>query len=285
MDYLLIIKPHVKDLGDFKVRRVLPSIEYPMIGPWIFFDHMGPVDFKSGDGINVRPHPHINLATVTYLFEGEIWHRDSLGNSQAIHPGAINLMVAGKGIVHSERTREELKESGQRLHGLQLWLALPDETEEISPLFLHYKKDDIPTTISNGIPVRVLIGSAYGLQSPVKTFSETIYFEARLKKGEELTLPSSPQLGVYTALGSISCNNEPVDQQQLLVIEPCEHNKIKATSDCFIAVIGGAPLGKRHIFWNFVSSKKERIEQAKIMWKEMRFPSIPNDYQEFIPLP
>lgn len=207
-----IIPPRSKDLGGFMVRRILPISGQRKIGPWVFFDHMGPAQFQKGEGINVRPHPHINLATVTYSFEGEIWHRDSLGNSCPIKPGELNLMVAGKGIVHSERTRLELIESGQKLDGLQLWLALPESMEEIEPEFIHYDHDSIPRVVENTVPVSVLIGEAYGVKSPVKQFAKTLYLEARLKKGQTLKIPEAEERAIYIVKGSLKIGKENVEQ-------------------------------------------------------------------------
>jgi len=191
-----LLRSREKDLGGFSVRRLLPTTGQQMLGPWVFFDHMGPADFPAGRGINVRPHPHIGIATVTYLFEGEILHRDSLGNGQLITPGDINLMVAGRGITHSERERPEITEKPHRVHGLQLWLALPEEQEEIEPAFYHYPGEQIPAVDMEGVPARVIMGSAYGVTSPVKTFSETLYVEARLQPGQTLELPATEELGV-----------------------------------------------------------------------------------------
>lgn len=280
-----IIEPRIKDLGGFSVRRILPKANQKMIGPWIFFDHMGPADFPAGKGIDVRPHPHINLATVTYLFEGEIWHRDSLGSSEPIVPGDVNLMVAGKGIVHSERERDEVRNQQHRLHGLQLWLALPEADEEIEPAFYHYASADIPATDIDGIAVRVMMGSAYGLQSPVKTFAETLYIEAALTKGQSLTLPHSAERGLYVANGQLEVNQQTLDTFHMAVLGSAEIT-ITATQDkTRIAMIGGETFSKRYIDWNFVSSRKERIEQAKDDWRNQRFPKVIGDEDEFTPLP
>ena len=281
----LIINTRLRDIGDFSVRRVLPVIKRKMVGPWIFFDHMGPVDFPAGKGISVRPHPHINLATVTYLFDGEIWHRDSLGNSQAIKPGDINLMVAGKGITHSERTSEELINSPRTLHGLQLWHALPEEFEEVDPAFYHYPSSDIPTTVINDVPIRVMIGSAYDLTSPVKTFTETLYLEMRLKKGQSIELPHAEERAIYMANGSVEVSGTTVNEYDMAVLKPNKTITITGKEEAYIALIGGKTLGKRNIFWNFVSSRPERIEQAKEDWQQGRFPKVIGDEEDFIPLP
>ena len=281
----LIITPRQKDLGDFKVRRALPVKEQRKVGPWIFFDHAGPAIFPPGKGVDVRPHPHINLATVTYLFEGSFLHRDSLGNAVAIQPGEINLMVAGKGIVHSERTPEQLRQSGHTLHALQLWLALPEADEEIDPAFYHYDVSDIPCGNFEGIPIRVMMGSAFGLSSPVKTFAQTFYFEAEIKAGQSLLLPVEEERAVYVASGKIEIDGKEVEAFSLAVLEENPHICLEATEDSRVALIGGEALGDRHIFWNFVSSRRERIEQAKEDWKRGRFPKVPGDEEEFIPLP
>jgi redox-sensitive bicupin YhaK (pirin superfamily) len=281
----LIITPREKELGGFSVRRALPVKEQRKIGPWIFFDHAGPATFAPGEGVDVRPHPHINLATVTYMFEGSFMHRDSLGNEIAIAPGDINLMVAGKGIVHSERTPDELRAAGHTLHALQLWLALPEEDEEIDPAFYHYDAAELPTTEVDGIPIRVMMGEAYGLRSPVKTFAETLYFEADLKAGQSLKLPEAEERGVYVAAGQIAINGREVNEFSLAVLENAPGTCVTASQDSRIALIGGEALGPRHMFWNFVSSRKERIEQAKSDWDNGRFPRVPGDDEEFIPLP
>lgn len=206
----LVIQPRDRDLGGFLVRRVLPTAGRKMVGPWIFFDHMGPASFPAGEGINVRPHPHINLATVTYLFEGEILHRDSLGSLQAIRPGDINLMVAGSGIVHSERERPEVTATDHRLHGLQLWLALPGADEETAPAFHHYPAADIPAVEVDGVPIRVMMGSAYGVTSPVKVFAETVYLEAHLQPGDPIVLPEAEERAVYVAAGGLTAQGAAI---------------------------------------------------------------------------
>ncbi|RKQ71313.1 hypothetical protein DES40_0626 [Litorimonas taeanensis] len=278
------INPHVKHLGGFDVRRSIPQIGQRSIGPWVFFDHFGPVDFLPGEGINVRPHPHINLATVSYLFQGEIYHRDSLGNALAIHPGAINLMVAGKGIVHSERTREALKETGYKLHGLQLWHALPKSVEEIDPAFFHTSAEDIPCGHSKGVEYRVMMGEAYGLKSPVKTYSPILYLEAKMSAGSSLELPFADEMGVYVVNGQAEIDGEPSPVYSMSVLSDSA-KLISAKSETRLAIIGGAALGKRYMEWNFISSRKDRIEQAKADWLQGRFDKIPNDDEEFIPLP
>lgn len=281
----IVIKPRDKDLGGFSVRRTLPTKERKMVGPWIFFDHMGPAEFAAGSGINVRPHPHINLATVTYLFEGEILHRDSVGSYQTITPGDINLMVAGRGIVHSERERPEVTASKHKLHGLQLWLALPEKDEEIAPAFYHYPNNTIPAVDVNGVAVRVLMGNAYGQTSPVKTYAQTLYVEAFMQKGQRLTLPDCAERAIYVANGALRLKDTEVPEHAMVVLHPAAGVEIEATADSRIALIGGESMTKRFIEWNFISSRKERIEQAKQDWQAGRFDKVVGDEEEFIPYP
>lgn len=281
----MVLQPRSKDLGGFAVRRLLPTVQKRTVGPWIFFDHMGPADFPAGEGINVRPHPHVNLATVTYLFEGEILHRDSLGSLQAIRPGDINLMVAGRGIVHSERERPEHTASPHRLHGLQLWLALPEADEEIEPAFHHTPGADIPALEIDGVPVRVMMGTAWGVSSPVRTFADTLYIEAHLQPGQRLQLPPAAERAVYVAQGALRARDVAIPEHALAILTDAPDVVVEATAEARIALIGGAPVGHRFIDWNFVSSRKERIEEAKRDWREGRFPKVPGDEVEFIPLP
>ncbi|MFP3978474.1 pirin family protein [Marinobacter sp. KMM 10035] len=281
----LLIEPRDRDLGGFSVRRVLPTMQRRMVGPWIFFDHMGPAEFPAGEGINVRPHPHINLATVTYLFEGEILHRDSLGSLQPIRPGDVNLMVAGKGITHSERERPEVTETAHRLHGLQLWLALPEEDEEIDPAFYHYPDADIPRVEVNNVPIRVIMGSAYGETSPVKVFADTLYVEAHLKAGQSISVPEADERAVYVAAGELRAGGTTIPEFAMAVLSDKPGLELTATRDARIAIVGGEHLGKRYMEWNFVSSRRDRIEQAKSEWKAQTFPKVVGDDEEFIPLP
>lgn len=279
------LKTKVKDLGGFTVRRALPFLSHRSVGPWVFFDHFGPVEFEPGKGMSVRPHPHIGIATVTYLFEGEIWHRDSLGNSAPIQPGAVNLMVAGKGVAHSERTRDELRETGYRLHGLQLWHALPAAEEEREPSFHHHPAKTIPeTTLATGATVRVMMGQVFGLSSPVETFSETLYYEVELPNGATVTLPDAPELAVYVVEGEVDIDGQTSERFIFSILEPGSH-LVTARGRTRFVVIGGAPLGERHIKWNFVSSRLDRIKQAAEAWKAGEFPIVPGDQDELIPLP
>jgi redox-sensitive bicupin YhaK (pirin superfamily) len=282
---LRIIQPRDKDLGGFSVRRVLPSSQQKMVGPWVFFDHMGPAHFPAGEGINVRPHPHVNIATVTYLFEGEILHRDSVGSHQAIRPGDLNLMVSGSGIVHSERERPEVRDVPHSLHGLQLWLALPAEQEEIDAAFYHYPDTSIPAVVVDGVNVRVMMGTAYGVSSPVKVFADTLYVEADLKAGQTLLLPDAEERALYIAKGAVKAQDTAIAEHAMAVFSAASGVSITATEDARIAIIGGEKMPPRFIEWNFVSSRKQRIEQAKQDWREGRFATVPGDEEEFIPLP
>ena len=282
-----VIDARTRDLGGFTVGRVLPSTAHRLIGPFIFFDHMGPAAFPPGHGIDVRPHPHIGLATVTYLFAGEIVHRDSLGSHQPIRPGDVNWMTAGRGIAHSERTGPELRQAGSRLDGLQLWVALPRRHEETEPEFHHHPARELPALAVAGTQVRVLAGAAYGATSPVRTFSPLFYADATIPAGGELPLPDEyEERAAYVVSGTVACGVEQAEHGRMLVFTPGATASLRAVSDTRVALIGGAPIdGERHIFWNFVSSSEARIEQAKRDWREGRFPRVPGDEQEFIPLP
>jgi redox-sensitive bicupin YhaK (pirin superfamily) len=280
-----IIQPRVVDLGGFTVRRSLPATGLHAVGPWVFFDHMGPAEFAPGRGIDVIPHPHINLATVTYLLEGQLDHRDSIGSVQTITPGAINLMVAGRGIVHSERTGSELRAAGHRMNGLQLWFALPKESEETEPAFHHYSEGDLPGKTIDGVRVRVLIGTAFGLDSPVKRYSPTLYAEADLPRGCAISLPPEvQQRGIYVVSGALRLKDAELAEHNLVVFKPGREVSLTAVQDSRIAFIGGDPLGKRHMWWNFVSSSRERIERAKSDWSHGRFRMVPGE-TESAPLP
>ncbi len=281
----LLIESRKRDLGGFSVRRVLPVARRRMVGPWIFFDHMGPVDFPAGCGVEVQPHPHINLATVTYLFEGEILHRDSLGSVQTIRPGDINLMVAGTGIVHSERERSGVRGTRHRMHGLQLWLALPERDEETDPAFYHYPAADIPQVDVGGVPIRVMMGTAYGATSPVRVYAETLYVEAHLQAGQTVSVPETEESAVYVAAGNLEADGAVIPEYSMAVFGPGPGVVLTAGTQARIAIIGGERLGHRHIEWNFVSSRRARIDQAKQDWKAGRFAKIPGDEDEFIPLP
>jgi redox-sensitive bicupin YhaK (pirin superfamily) len=281
----LLIEPRTRDLGEFTVRRALPDKRRQRVGPFIFFDHMGPAEFKPGTGVNVRAHPHIGLATITYLFEGEMLHRDSLGYVQAIRPGAVNWMTAGSGIVHSEKVTDEVRESGQRLHGLQTWVALPTGAEETDPTFEHYPAEDIPSVRVGEADVRVVLGSAFGVSSPVSTQSQTLYVEVLLGPGQSVDIPEAEELAVYVVEGTVAVNNEFVDAGVLAILHGGARGTVTAESAARIMFAGGDALdGERYIWWNFVSSSRERIEQARKDWREQRFDPVPGE-TDFIPLP
>jgi redox-sensitive bicupin YhaK (pirin superfamily) len=291
-DIELIITGQERDLGGFHVRRVLPYATHRMVGPFIFFDHMGPAVFPVNEGINVRPHPHINLATVTYLFEGKIRHRDSLGSDQLIEPGAINWMIAGRGIVHSERTPENLLQTGSSLSGIQCWIALPNEFEETTPSFTHYPAQDLPEFTIDNVQMKILLGSAFDYKSPVKVHSDLFYVYIKMPKGSRMTFPLQGNEGAaYVVSGNVRINEKQIDQYAMAVGRKCGNFEINALEDSQIMLLGGKSLGERHIFWNFVSSTKEKIEEAKLEWAQgpgdstSRFPKIPGDDAEYIPLP
>ena len=280
----LVITPRERDLGEFSVRRVLPAAERRMVGPFIFFDHMGPASFGPGEGIQVRPHPHIGIATITYLFDGQIMHRDSLGYQQSIKAGAVNLMTAGRGIVHSERAGDDL-DTQATLHGIQSWIALPNAEQEREPSFMHYPEAEIPVVMLPGAKVAVIMGEAFGQVSPVTTYSQTLYLDCEITAGADLPLEiHSPELALYVVAGEIGIGEQIFSAGTMAVA--CSGSKlaIKANENSHVMVIGGAPVGKRHIWWNFVSSSKARIEQAKVDWQTNRFDSVPDD-DEYIPLP
>ncbi|MCB1477739.1 MAG: pirin family protein [Rhodobiaceae bacterium] len=281
-----VIVPRARDLGGFSVRRALPSGKRQMVGPFIFFDQMGPAEFVLGEGIDVRPHPHIGLATLTYLFDGSIVHRDSLGTELTIDPGAVNLMTAGKGIVHSERTGQEARSNGAKLFGLQTWVALPKHAEEVDPAFQHVGKDDLPFIEEGGKSVRIIAGEMYGQRAPVPLAHETIYADVALAAGASLPVPAThEERAIYTVSGEIEIAGDSFGEAQLLVFRPGDEITVRAKSDARFVIVGGDPMdGPRYIWWNFVSSSKERIEQAKEDWRQARFDIVPGD-SEFIPLP
>jgi len=282
----LVIDSRPKDLGELTVRRLLPAPSRQRVGPFVFFDHMGPAEFAPGTGVAVRPHPHIGISTVTYLFEGVIQHKDSLGFDQPITPGAVNWMTAGRGIVHSERSPEDLKARGSRLHGLQLWLALPEASQEIEPAFVHHPADTLPVARGEGWWMTLIAGSAYGEQSPVETVSATLYLAGELDEDSELELPGGhTDRALYVLSGEIEVEGSTFSPGQMLVFWPGTSPRVRATRAAHLAIIGGEPLeGDRHLWWNFVSSSRERIEQAKADWRNDRFAKVPGD-PEFIPLP
>ena len=283
---LLSLTPHTKDLGGgFTVRRLLPSSKQPAVGPFLFFDHFGPITAQPSDNHDVRPHPHIGLATVTYLFEGAMMHRDSTGVVQRIEPGAINWMTAGRGIVHSERTPDDLRAVPRRSHGLQLWAGLPAEREEDAPSFSHTPAASIPTSEVGGAAVRVLIGSAFGLSSPVPTLSPTLYVDIELPAGVSLTVPAAAQeRALYGIDNGFTLDGEAVPPGVMVVLPEGHEPALQAEQGARVMMIGGAPLGHRFMWWNFVSSRKERIVQAGDDWAAQRFERVPGE-TEFIPLP
>jgi redox-sensitive bicupin YhaK (pirin superfamily) len=281
----LLIHPDTRDLGELTVRRLLPASELTRIGPFVFFDEFGPVDFAPGQGINVRPHPHIGLATVTFLFEGEILHRDSLGSVQAIQPGAVNLMTAGRGIVHSERTSPALLRTGQSLHGIQVWMALPAASEEVDPEFTHYPHELLPVVEEPGVSTTVIIGQYAGVTSPVEVLTETLYLTQQLQAGASTGWDASTrELAVYVVSGQVNIGTCNVQKGVMAVLKSGDNITLNAIEPSRIVIIGGADVGPRNLYWNFVHTSKERIEQASKDWRDNQFPGVPGD-DEFIPLP
>ncbi|AFY94386.1 pirin family protein [Chamaesiphon minutus] len=280
-----LIEPHIQDLGGFQARRLLPAETLTMVGPFIFFDHLGPAVFPPGKAVDVRPHPHINLATVTYLFEGALMHRDSLGSVREIRPGAVNWMTAGRGIVHSERTPDDLRSQEATLHGIQTWLALPAESEETEPSFEHYPASDLPRWETEGVSFTLIAGTALERTSPVQTFSPTIYLDVQLASGAKFTLPSNySEQAIYTVTPGLQIDGTPIEQHRLAMLKPGSAVTISAEKAARCMVIGGEPVGSRIKWWNFVSSRPERIEQAKQDWQQAKFARVPGE-TEFIPLP
>ena len=281
------IHGRTRDLGGFEVRRVLPAFPRQRVGPFIFFDHFGPVAFPPGQGMDVRPHPHIGLATVTYLFEGEILHRDSLGSRQPIQPGDVNWMVAGKGIVHSERTPADVRAQGGSMHGLQLWIALPTEAEEAEPRFEHHAMAGLPVVRRPGATLRVIAGSAYGQTAPVGVLSPTLYVDVTLAPGASVAVDAEHEdRAVYVVDGTVVCAGQRLVPGALTVLRAGADVSLSSEGGARAVLIGGAPLpGVRHIEWNFVSSSAARLQRAKDDWRAGRFPKVPGDDVEFIPLP
>jgi redox-sensitive bicupin YhaK (pirin superfamily) len=281
-----------RDLGGFSVRRLLPYATHRMVGPFIFFDHMGPAKFQPGEGMDVRPHPHIGLATVTYLFSGRIFHQDSLGSKQLIEPGAINWMTAGKGIVHSERTPEDFRKTGGDVNGIQCWVALPAEMEDINPSFIHHPLNTLPEFKIKDVQFKLLLGEVYGHQSPVKVHSDLFYLEAKIPKGSSIKWPrDARECAVYIVDGTLQIGGDHYPHQTLLVLKPNQETELRALDDCRLMILGGSPVGQRFIWWNLVSSSQEKINEARKDWElgprndSSRFQKIPGDDQEFIPGP
>jgi redox-sensitive bicupin YhaK (pirin superfamily) len=281
------LAPVTHDLGGFKVHRTLPHKERTTVGPFIFFDQMGPAQLPPGEGIDVRPHPHINLATVTYLFAGAIDHRDSLGTFQTIEPGAVNLMTAGRGITHSERTPSALRPGGADLSGIQTWLALPAAKEEIDPAFEHVPQHRLPLVEGSGAAARVVMGALWGALSPVTCHSETIYADVQLAPGGSMPVdPGADERAVYLAEGEASLDGLALEPRTLYVLRPGTEATLRSGGGAHVMLCGGAPLdGPRHVWWNFVSSRRDRIREAREDWKAGRFALPPDDRAEWIPLP
>lgn len=281
-----ILKPHTKDLGGFEVRRLLPAFPRKMVGPFIFFDHMGPARFLPGQGVDVRPHPHIGLATVTYLFEGALLHRDSLGTVQRIEPGDVNWMTAGSGIVHSERSPQGDRAAESRLHGIQTWVALPLKDEQTGPGFTHLPRSMLPVVSDTGVEMHVIAGTAFGERAPTPVFSDTLYVAVMLAPGGKIDVPPEhEERGVYVVSGDITVAGAPLAPFHVAVLPAGGAIEIKAASPARLMLFGGARMdGDRHIWWNFVASSRELIEEAKQRWREQRFAAVP-DETEFIPLP
>jgi redox-sensitive bicupin YhaK (pirin superfamily) len=280
-----LLNPEVKDLGGFVARRSLPYPGRQTVGPFIFFDHLGPATFPPGQGIDVRPHPHINLATVTFLFEGALLHRDSLGSIQEIKPGAVNWMTAGTGIVHSERSPDLECQSLSTIHGIQTWVALPTEYEESDPWFCHYPAETLPTWQNDGASITLIAGEFMGRTSPVQVFSPILYLDVILAAGTGFTLPAEySEQALYAIDEGLTLDDQPLPQHQLAILEPGQPVKLSAANSARLIVIGGEPIGKRYKWWNFVSSRPERIEAAKLTWRNQEFDIVPTE-TEFIPLP
>jgi redox-sensitive bicupin YhaK (pirin superfamily) len=284
IETVIVAKP--RDIGGFEVRRLLPSSLRRMVGPFIFFDQMGPATFAPGRGLDVRPHPHIGLATVTYLFAGEVVHRDSLGTLQPIRPGDVNWMTAGRGIAHSERTSPETRASGGELSGIQAWVALPHDAEETEPAFAHHPREALPVLRGAGMQIRLIAGALFGTRSPVATLWDTVYADVALEPGARLPFPTEhEERAIYPISGDIELRGRRVEPARLLVLRPGREVTITAASPARLLLLGGAAMdGPRQIWWNFVSSSRERIEQAKADWREGRFAAVPGE-TEFIPLP
>lgn len=281
-----LIVPRARDIGGFEVRRALPAAGRRMVGPFVFLDQMGPAEFITGQGIDVRPHPHIGLATVTYLYEGEILHRDSLGTVQPIRPGDVNWMTAGRGIAHSERTGPDVRVSGGPLFGIQSWVALPKALEDTAPSFVHVPKADLPTVEGEGKRIRVVAGELYGVRSPVEAAWETIYADVILEPGASLPVDAThEERAIYTLSGSIVIAGERFEPGRLLVFRPGDAITVTADGAARFLLLGGDPMdGPRHVWWNFVSSDLDKIEDAKARWLNGGFPAVPGE-SEFIPLP
>ncbi|HEY8609569.1 MAG TPA: pirin family protein [Noviherbaspirillum sp.] len=286
MSAFALIRPHEKDIGGFNVRRLLPSHPHKLVGPFIFFDHMGPAGFAPGQGLDVRPHPHIGLATVTYLFEGAILHRDSLGTVLEIHPGDVNWMTAGAGIAHSERSPERLRQSGTMLHGIQVWVALPKQHEQVAPSFEHHPAATLPEIALPGVRMRLIAGSAFGRTAPTTTFSGMFYLTVEMEAGARLSLPAEyPERAVYLVDGAVDVAGQSQPERHMAVLPAGQELTIEARAASRLMLLGGEPIdGDRFIWWNFVASSREQIQQAKERWRAQEFGQVPEE-TDWIPLP
>jgi redox-sensitive bicupin YhaK (pirin superfamily) len=282
-----LVVASAKDIGGFIVRRALPTARRRMVGPFIFFDQMGPAILRPEQMLDVRPHPHIGLATVTYLFDGKIRHRDSLGTEMIVAPGDVNLMTAGKGIVHSERTPEEMRDNAMSLSGLQTWIALPDAKEDMDPAFANVAASQLPSVLDSGVSLRVIMGTFAGLVSPTPTYSKTVYVDVAMAAGKRLQVPADiEERAIYVISGEVAIEGDSFAAYQLIVFKPGVEIIINAQTDAHFVLLGGDSIGsKRYIWWNFVSSSQDKIEQAKEEWRTGKFDIVPGDEEEFIPLP
>lgn len=283
----MVILPRTHDIGGFEVRRALPFKDRRMVGPFIFWDQMGPGEFLSGQGVDVRPHPHIGLSTVTYLFGGSLDHKDSLGNDMRIMPGDVNLMTAGAGIVHSERTGQDIRQNPSHLFGIQSWIAQPQKYENGASGFIHSTEAELPVFDEKGVKGRVILGDYCGARSPVKTQWDTLYVDFNLERDAVINIPAdTEERALYAVQGKIEINNSTYEAGRMLILAPGENVRVKALENTRLMALGGAAMdGPRYIYWNFVSSSKDRLEQAKEDWREGRFDKVPGDEEEFIPLP
>ena len=282
----MYINARERNLGDFTVKRYLPHDLQRKVGPFVFFDHMGPVDIAAGQGIDIHPHPHVCLATITYLFTGSLVHRDSLGYVQEILPGEVNWMTAGRGIVHSERAGETDRANGQSFHGLQVWVALPEDFEEVEPEFRHYERENIPRWQYENCTMRLIAGTAYGRTSPVRTYSRLFYVDVEISDSGQLRLPDDySERGIYLISGTLNYNGVPIEAGTMVIFNDNAIVEMRASRDSRLVMFGGDPLTERYLEWNFVASTRERIERARDDWINGRFPVIPDDAGESIPYP
>ena len=283
----VVIDERPADIGNFAVGRLLPYRSKRMVGPFIFIDHMGPADLKPEENVDVGPHPHIGLATLTYLFDGSLFHRDSLGNALEIKPGEVNWMTAGKGIVHSERTPDYLRNTNKKFHGLQIWIALPKDKEQMDPEFIHIEKASIPEWFDSGVSYKLIAGEALGKKSPVPVYSKMFFLEIKTKSKSDINICKNlyGEAGIYILEGSLTHDDIEYKPNQLIIPEDLSDFEFKLNSDSVVYIVGGIPFPEeRFIYWNFVSSEKDLIEKAKVLWVEQKFPKIPGE-TEFVPLP